>query len=126
MTGRETKGLPEPPSTYREFVSRYPKLAKAWKRTSEAGAEGPLDERTARLIKLGIAAGAMREGAVHSSVRKAHGLGISRDAIEQVVALTAGTLGLPSTVAVWTWVRDFDGWHRWGEEEEREGADPGP
>lgn len=37
-------------------------------------------------------------------------MGISREAIEQVVALGAGTLGLPSTVAVWTWVRDFEGW----------------
>ena len=27
-------------------------------------------------------------------------------AIEQVVALSAGTLGMPSTVAAYTWVRD--------------------
>lgn len=101
---------PEPPPTYREFVSRYPKLEEAWKQISEAGDAGPLDRRTRRLIKLGIAAGAMREGAVHASVRKAHATGISREEVEQVVALTAGTLGLPSTVAVFTWVRDFEGW----------------
>lgn len=104
---------PEPPKTFQEFVTRYPKLAEAWERISEAGAEGPLDEQTARLVKLAIAAGAMREGAVHASVRKAHALGIPRDAVEQVVALAAGTLGLPSTVAVWTWVRDFEGWEDW-------------
>ena len=98
---------PEPPKTFKEFVARYPKLAEAWERISEAGAEGPLDEETARLVKLGIAVGAMREGAVHASVRKAHALGIPREAVEQVVALAAGTLGLPSTVAVWTWVREM-------------------
>jgi hypothetical protein len=33
-------------------------------------------------------------------------MGIDVKALEQVVALAAGTLGLPSTVAAWTWVRD--------------------
>lgn len=102
--------LPEPPETFDAFVTRYPKLAEAWERLGEAGKEGPLDERTARLVKLGVAIGAMREGAVHSNVRKAHALGLPREAVEQVVALAAGTLGLPSTVAVWSWVRDFEGW----------------
>jgi alkylhydroperoxidase/carboxymuconolactone decarboxylase family protein YurZ len=70
----------------------------------EAGRDGPLDARTARLVKLGIAIGAMREGAIHSSVRKARAEGITMREIEQVVALAAGTLGLPSTVAVYTWI----------------------
>ena len=55
-------------------------------------------------MKLGIAIGAMREGAIHSSVRKALVMGVTRTEIEQVIALAAGTLGLPSTVAVFTWV----------------------
>jgi alkylhydroperoxidase/carboxymuconolactone decarboxylase family protein YurZ len=46
----------------------------------------------------------MREGAVHASVRKAVALGITREELEQVVALAAGTIGLPSTVAVWSWL----------------------
>lgn len=96
--------LQKPPKAYDDFVTRYPKLEEAWTRINEAGAEGPLDERQARLVKLGIAVGAMREGAVRSSVRKALALGIEREAIEQVVALAASTLGLPSTVAIHTWV----------------------
>lgn len=70
--------------------------------------EGPIDDRTRRLIKLGIAMGAMREGAVHSSARKALGLGITTAELHQVVALAASLIGLPSTVAVWTWVRDVE------------------
>ena len=97
---------PQPPRTYDEFVKRYPKLAEAWEKIGEAGREGPLDGKTARLMKLAIAMGAMREGAVHSGVRKALASGITVEEIEQVVALAAGTLGLPSTVAVFTWVRD--------------------
>ena len=96
----------KPPGAYRQFVGRYPKLEQAWESIAEAGAEGPLDERTCRLIKLGIAMGAMRTGSVHSGVRKAVDLGITPEEIEQVVALAAGTLGLPSTVACFTWVRE--------------------
>src|SRR5687767_1137150 len=96
---------PTPPQAYQDFVSRYPGLGTAWETISEAGRKGPLDERTARLVKLGIAVGAFREGAVRSGVRKALALGIARVEIEQVVALAAGTLGLPSTVAVDTWVQ---------------------
>jgi alkylhydroperoxidase/carboxymuconolactone decarboxylase family protein YurZ len=33
-------------------------------------------------------------------------MGITPAEIEQVVALAAGTLGLPSTVACFTWVQD--------------------
>jgi alkylhydroperoxidase/carboxymuconolactone decarboxylase family protein YurZ len=58
----------------------------------------------------------MREGQVHSNVRKALAMGVEREAIEQVVALAAGTLGMPSTVAVFSWVGD-----EMKKEEEREG-----
>ena len=101
---------PKPPKTYQQFVKRYPQLEKAWEQINEAGREGPLDEKTARLVKLSIAIGALQEGAVHANVRKALAMEITKEEIEQVVALTAGTLGMPSTVAVFTWVRDiFEG-----------------
>jgi alkylhydroperoxidase/carboxymuconolactone decarboxylase family protein YurZ len=101
--------LPQPPATYSAFIKRYPELGQAWESIGTAGKQGPLDARTARLVKLGIAIGAMREGAVHSSTRKAQAMGIEREALEQVVALAAGTLGMPATVAVHTWVQDVLG-----------------
>jgi alkylhydroperoxidase/carboxymuconolactone decarboxylase family protein YurZ len=99
-----TSKLPKPPKAYESFVNRYPKLGQAWESIHKAGDEGPIDETTARLLRLGISIGAMREGAIHSSVRKALAIGITKAEIEQVIALAAGTLGLPSTVAVYTWV----------------------
>ncbi len=96
----------KPPKTYRRFIEQYPKLGEAWDLIADQGADGPLDERSRRLIKLGIAMGAMRTGAVHSGVRKALALGITEQEIEQVVALAAATLGMPSTVANYSWVRD--------------------
>jgi alkylhydroperoxidase/carboxymuconolactone decarboxylase family protein YurZ len=39
-------------------------------------------------------------------VRKALAAGANSAEVEQVVALAASTIGLPSTVAAWTWVRE--------------------
>ena len=97
---------PEPPKAYRGFVSRVPKLGQAWDLLGEAGQEGPLDARTARLLKLAIAIGAGREGAVHASARKALAMGIPAAEMEQVVALAAGTLGMPAAVAAYRWIQD--------------------
>jgi len=99
-------GLPKAPRAYREFVVRYPALARAWDSINEAGAEGALDPRTRRLVKIAASMGAMREGAVRSGVRKALSEGILLEDIEQLVPLVAGTIGLPSAVACWSWVRD--------------------
>ena len=98
--------IPPPPDTFVEFCRRFPKVAEAWALAGEAGRDGPLDEKTRRLVKLAVSLGAMREGAVHSAVRKAVAAGATREEIEQIVALTASTLGFPATVAVYSWVCD--------------------
>jgi alkylhydroperoxidase/carboxymuconolactone decarboxylase family protein YurZ len=100
------KDMPKPPETYQAFTQRYPKIARAWEQLGEAGQEGPLDARARRLVKLALAIGALREGAVHADVRKALAAGVTPAEIEQVIALTAGTLGLSATVAVYSWVRE--------------------
>ncbi len=99
--------LPEPPDTYQAFLKRYPKLGQAWEEISQAGKQGPLDEKSTRLIKLAVAVGALRQGAVHANVRKALAQGITPQEVEQVIALSAGTIGLPATVAVFSWVQDL-------------------
>jgi len=101
------KGTPKQPETYEAFVRRYPRIGRAWEELAEAGKDGPLDARTARLVKLVLAIGALREGAVHANVRKALAAVRPAAEIEQVVALAAGTLGLPATVAVYSWIRDL-------------------
>lgn len=101
--------LPSPPKPYVDFASRFPKLAEAWQLIGESAKDGPLTEREVRLVKLGVALGAMRQGAVHSNVRKGVAEGLQRAEIEQAVAAAAGTLGMPSAVAVFTWIQDhFD------------------
>jgi alkylhydroperoxidase/carboxymuconolactone decarboxylase family protein YurZ len=98
--------LPAAPETFREFTERFPKLAEAWKLVGEASRGGPLDEKSGRLVKLAASIGAMREGAVHSAVRKAVAAGATREEIDQVLALAASTIGFPASVAAFTWIRD--------------------
>jgi 4-carboxymuconolactone decarboxylase len=98
--------ISEPPKAYQNFVSRFPGLAEAWDATSGAGSIGPFNEKQVRLIKLAIAIGAMREGAIRASVRKAVALGITQPELDQVISLAAGTLGFPSTVAVFSWMEN--------------------
>jgi alkylhydroperoxidase/carboxymuconolactone decarboxylase family protein YurZ len=94
---------------HQQFVRRFPGLGRAWDLVNEQGAAGPLDARTQRLAKLAIAVGALREGAVHSAVRKARDAGVTLAEIEQVVALAASTIGFPASVAVWSWIREEAG-----------------
>lgn len=93
------------PDVYLDFRERFPAVAQAQDSLAAAVDEvGALDERTARLVKLGIAIGAQAEGAVRSNVRKALTAGANREQIEQVVALALTTRGFPAVVAAWGWV----------------------
>jgi len=103
------KKTSRPPAAHRQFVRRFPSLGKAWDLVNEEGGTGPLDAKTRRLLKLGVAIGALREGAVHSGVRKACDAGASLAEMEQIVALAASTIGFPASVAVWNWVREEAG-----------------
>ncbi len=96
----------DPPRTFVAFVRRYPRIGKAWDLLGEAGNSGPLDPKTARLVKLGIHIATRSEGGTHAAVRKALMAGSRPEEIYQVVALAAGALGLPTAVAAFTWVEE--------------------
>lgn len=96
-----------PPQTYSDFVERFPQLGEAWDLLRDGGKNsGPLDERSQLLIKLGIAMGAQRTGAVSSATRKALKAGVTMEEVEQVVALAASTIGMPGAVAAFQWSRN--------------------
>ncbi|HEX9898666.1 MAG TPA: carboxymuconolactone decarboxylase family protein [Candidatus Methylomirabilis sp.] len=96
----------KPPQAYQDFVKRFPELGEAWRLLHEGEAAGPLDLKTLRLVKLGIAIGAKQRGAVSSAVRKGLGAGLTPRELEQVVACAASTIGLPAAVASYGWVRE--------------------
>ena len=97
--------LPELPSN---FAQQQPKVWKAFETLSDhCHNAGPLDDRTRRLVKLGIAVGAGLEGAVHSQVRNALAEGITPEELRHVVLLSITTLGFPASMAALTWMNDF-------------------
>src|SRR5690349_5365135 len=78
MAAKRTSKSPKPPKTYDDFVERFPELVRAWEAMGVAArASGPIDDRTARLVKLGVAIGAQRFGAVQAAVRHARAAGVS-------------------------------------------------
>ncbi len=83
---------------FREIEKEYDKLAK------KCHASGPLDEKTRRLIKLGIAIGSESDGAVKSHTRRAMAIGISLEEIHHAVLLGLTTIGFPKMIAALNWV----------------------
>jgi alkylhydroperoxidase/carboxymuconolactone decarboxylase family protein YurZ len=96
----------QPPAAHKQFVSRFAELGRAWELANTEAGHGPLDARVQRLVKLAVAAGAMRQSAVHSAVRKARDAGVTLAEMEQVVPLAATTIGFAASVALWSWIRE--------------------
>ncbi len=94
--------LPEP---FERLGEDYPQVMQAFETLAAAAHQaGPLDERTRRLVKLGIAVGARLEGAVRSQARQAQDAGVSQEEMQHVLLLSLTTIGLPSMIAARTWL----------------------
>jgi 4-carboxymuconolactone decarboxylase len=95
------------PDIYVGFRRDYPTVSSALDGLGETvDAAGPLDERTARLVKLGLAIGATADGAVRSNARKALAAGASPDEVRHVALLAITTCGFPTAIAGLGWVDD--------------------
>ena len=93
------------PPIYESFRSRFPDVSRVLDALgAESESAGPLDDRTRRLVKLGIAVGAVSEGAVRSNTRKALTLGLSEAEIQQVAVLAINTGGFPAAIAAFSWM----------------------
>jgi alkylhydroperoxidase/carboxymuconolactone decarboxylase family protein YurZ len=102
--GGERSGVP---TRFKVFGQKYPELMQAYEALGAATQQaGPLDVKTRALVKLGIAVGSWREGAVHSHTRRALEAGCTPDEIRHVVLLATNTLGFPSMMATMTWAED--------------------
>jgi 4-carboxymuconolactone decarboxylase len=96
------------PQWTRRFQKNH---AKVWRAFQKLGEEchraGPLDARSRRLVKIGIAAGSGSEGAMHSAVRNALAEGVSRDEIRHAILLSITTIGFPNGQAALSWAEDI-------------------
>ena len=93
------------PRSVTKFAGDYPEV---WQTFNQLGDQchqaGPLDERSRRLVKVGLAVGAGLEGATRSAVRRAIEAGIAADEIRHVIVLSMTTLGFPEAIRAMTWV----------------------
>ena len=96
------------PEWTRRFQGSYPRIWKAFQKLGEeCHGAGPLDARTRRLVKVGIAVGCNSEGAVHSAVRNAIADGVSADEIRHAILLSITTVGFPHGQAALSWAEDI-------------------
>lgn len=95
------------PDVYTDFREDYPEVAQALDDLGAAtGAAGPLDERSQRLVKLGIAVGGLAEGAVRSNARKALELGVSPEEVRHIALLAITTASFPTAIAGLSWIEE--------------------
>ncbi|CAG0973230.1 4-carboxymuconolactone decarboxylase [Phycisphaerales bacterium] len=103
-TDRDSSDQNRVPSTYKEFVKRFPALGRAHESIAKTVEDaGPLDAKTLALIKIGICVGAGLESALRSHVRRAMQHGATAAEVEQAILLGMNTIGFPRTVAAWSW-----------------------
>jgi alkylhydroperoxidase/carboxymuconolactone decarboxylase family protein YurZ len=87
---------------YSQLVNEAPQLAGTYNNLASAG---PLDAKTRRLVKLGIAAGLASEGGVRYHAGKALHEGVPPDELRHAVCLALIMAG-PGVVRVLRWTED--------------------
>lgn len=93
------------PDVYQEFKQQFPDIAMAYDELAvKCHSWGPLDKKTRRLIKLGVAIGLNSEGGVRSHARRALEEGITTDELRHAVILAFTTAGFPTMIAAMKWV----------------------
>jgi alkylhydroperoxidase/carboxymuconolactone decarboxylase family protein YurZ len=102
--------MPKPSTAAEQIRTNYPEIWQAFSNLAQACHDaGPLNEKTRRLVKLGIAVGAGTEGGTHSAMRHAAEAGVNPQEMEHVVLLSITTIGLPAAGRALTWIHDKTG-----------------
>jgi AhpD family alkylhydroperoxidase len=88
------------PKTLEDFKKQFAKTWTAYEQLRNASdKEGPLDARTAELIKIGISAALQHEGGIVAHISQARKAGASNAEIYQAILLATGLAGFPAVLA---------------------------
>ena len=97
----------ELPEFLQKVVDRYPEVWKKYGDLSQAvGSVKGLDERSQKLVKLAVAIGAGRQGAVHSHARRCKRAGFSAEELYHAALLAITTIGWSGAIAALSWIDD--------------------
>jgi alkylhydroperoxidase/carboxymuconolactone decarboxylase family protein YurZ len=100
--------MAQPSDHNEQFRDRHSAIWNAFSNLAETCHNGPLDEKTRRLVKLALAIGAGLEGGTHSAVRHAEDAGITKDEMAHVAILGITTLGFPASMRALSWINDSE------------------
>ena len=96
------------PKNYKWMMSKFENVLAAHQDLGKALYDaGPLDTKTAQLIKLAAAAATASEGGVHSHSKRALEAGASKDEIYHTLILLASSVGFSNAAASVSWARDI-------------------
>jgi len=87
------------PKYYDDFKEKFPEIAKGFSELAQASHEaGPLDLKSRRLVKLGIAIGIGSEGVIQSHVSQALDEGLTPEEIRHAIVQAITTAGFPKMI----------------------------
>lgn len=95
------------PDSFQSLVDKYPEVWEAHEKLTIACAEaGPLNRKTAELIKIGICIGGGLQTATQRHAIMAVENGASKEEVYQTALMAMTTLGHPRAAAGWKWIND--------------------
>ena len=98
------------PKPYTDFKENFPQVAETLETLGgQCNGAGPLDERSSRLVKLGVAVALVSRGAVKSQARRALKNGFSVEELRHAALLALPTIGFPSMIAALGWINEVAG-----------------
>jgi alkylhydroperoxidase/carboxymuconolactone decarboxylase family protein YurZ len=88
------------PDYYANFKKKYPEVARSFNKLgADCAAAGPLDAKTQRMVKLGVAIGISSEGDLQNLAAQALADGATPNEIRHAVLLSVTTAGFPAMIA---------------------------
>lgn len=93
---------------YQKLAKMFPQVLAAVENLGSTVRDaGPIDNKTAELIQLAVAAAAQSTGSVHSHTRRALQAGASELEIYHSLLLLVSTIGFPKVAAALAWVSEI-------------------
>ncbi|MDO8670770.1 MAG: carboxymuconolactone decarboxylase family protein [Dehalococcoidia bacterium] len=95
------------PNVYKGFGEKFPGIKEAYDALAvRCNESGPLDRRSRRLVKLGVAIGLGSEGGVRSHARRALEEGVPAAELRHAVLMAITSAGFPAMIAAMHWVEE--------------------
>lgn len=97
-----------PSKHYQKLIKMFPQVMTAVENLGTTVKDaGPIDNKTAELIQLAVAAANQSTGSVHSHTRRAIQAGATEQEVYHSLLLLISTIGFPKVAAALSWVREI-------------------